>query len=66
MKLPVPRFEIGSLVYARSSPEMAGMITGYVIRPGNVLLYLVTWAEEQEERECWEIELTSEKGYSSE
>lgn len=66
MRLPPPAYALGSFVYARTNPEMAGMVTGYVIRPGDTIIYLVTWAEEQEERECWAIELTNEKGFTPE
>lgn len=58
-----PRFAIASTVYLKVAPENAGMVTGLQVRPGNVLLYLVTFGDEEGERLCYDIELTEEKGF---
>lgn len=58
-----PRFLIAQTVYLKVSPENAGMVTGFQIRPGNVLLYLVTFGDEEGERLCYDIELTTEKSF---
>jgi hypothetical protein len=65
VKLPTPEYELCSIVYFKVNPEMKGMVTGYTIRPGGVLLYLVTGGEEMEEKECWGCELTEEKGFDT-
>ena len=66
MKLPLPEYDLGSIVYARIDPEKRGMVTGYIVRSSTSLVYLVTWAEDMEEKESQEFELTDEKGYSNE
>lgn len=66
MKLPTPQYEIGSFVYPRLDPctDQGGVITGYVIRPGGNLIYLVTNAE-GDEKERFPEELTNEVTFST-
>ncbi len=63
MKLPTPRWDIGTVLYLRVAAEEGGMLTGYVIRPGGVMSYLITWGD-GDEKTHWEVELTSEKVYA--
>lgn len=60
MKMPIPRWEPGRILYMKISEE-PGMLTGYVVRATGIT-YLVSWFEEGE-RECWEFELSDEKVY---
>lgn len=66
MKLPATQFDLGAIVYAKVDPEKKGMVTGYVIRSNINIVYLVTWAEDMEEKECQSFELSSEKEFGSE
>lgn len=61
-KLPVPRWEMGTLLYLRANPESVGMVTGYLYRPGPVLLYVMGWTDREDDR--WEQELTEEKTFA--
>lgn len=61
-----PKFSIGETVYLIVSREMPGMVTGIFLRPGNVIRYGVSFADETEERLCYDIELTNEKAFGSE
>jgi hypothetical protein len=61
-----PKFPIGSTVYFRVSPETSGMVTGLLVRPANVIIYVVTFGDELQERYCYEIELTDEKSFVAE
>ena len=61
MKTPIFRWDLGTILYLKVSPEEGGMLTGYVIRPGGIVGYLITWSD-KEEQTHWEIELTEEKG----
>lgn len=63
MKTPVPMFNLGSSVYLKLNHEKKGMITGLTVRPGNVMLYLVTWTDPIEELEHWACELSDEQEY---
>ncbi len=64
MKLPIPIYDLTSTVYLRINREKKGMVTGLTIRPGGVVLYLVTWGEGVEEKEHWGCELSDEQIYS--
>lgn len=59
-KLPIPTYSIGSIVYLRANHEQKGMITGYVVRGGGVILYLVTWGDPITETEHWSCELSDD------
>ncbi len=63
IKIPIPRWDIGTILYMKVAPEEGGMLTGYIIRP-NSLGYLVTWGD-HEEVTHWECELTDERVYSA-
>jgi hypothetical protein len=63
MRMPTAKFELGTTVFLRVAPEDAGMVTGYTIRFGPTLTYLITWGD-GEERTHWEMELTSERDYT--
>ena len=64
MKLPTPIHPYGKTVYLKvAGSEMAGMVTGYVIRPPNTLLYLVRWNDAHED-EHMEMELSAEREYT--
>lgn len=63
MKMPTPQFDLSSAVYSKINPDFKGMVTGYLVRPGPTLIYLVTWSEDLEERESWGTELTDEKDF---
>ncbi len=67
MKLPIPRWELGTVLYQKVDPETGGMLTGYSIRPGSAtsytITYVISWGD-GEERCHWEFELTDEKTYS--
>lgn len=65
MKLPIPLFDLGSVVFAKINPEQKGLVTGYLVRPGNTIIYLVTWSEDMDEKECWPCELTEEKEFGT-
>jgi hypothetical protein len=56
------KYSIGEVVYLKINPdpEERGLITGIVFRP-NSFVYLVSFKEE--ERGCFEIELTSEPSF---
>lgn len=56
------KYSIGEIVYLKINPdpEERGLITGIVFRP-NSFVYLVSFKEE--ERGCYEIELTSEPSF---
>ncbi len=58
--MPIPTYSIGSIVYLRVNQEKRGMVTGYTVRAGNILLYLVTWGDPVEETEHWIYELSDE------
>lgn len=60
-KLPIPRWDLGTLLYRKANPEEGGTLVGYVVRPGSQLTYLVDWSEDGE-REHWDISLSEEKG----
>lgn len=62
-KLPTPRWPFGTVVYLKVSSESVGMVTGYIVRPGNVLVYLVSWHDKEDDR--WEEELTDERTFTS-
>lgn len=66
MKLPTPKFELESTVYPRLCPEAdtAGIVTGYIIRPGGHIAYLVTPAD-GDEKERLACELTEELAYTT-
>lgn len=65
MKLPSPQFDLGSIVFSKINPDLKGMVTGYLVRPGSTLIYLVTWSEDLDEKECWATELTEEKEFGT-
>lgn len=63
-KLPTPRWPFGTILYLRVAPEGAGMVTGYLYRPNNTLLYVISWGDKEDER--WESELTEDKTFGVE
>jgi hypothetical protein len=63
VKFPVPLFPLGSIVYLRVNAERRGMVTGYMVRPGGLLLYLVSWDEPISEAEHWGCELSDTKTF---
>lgn len=58
-----PLFTNGQIVYLKTSSENPGMVTGLLLRPGNVLIYFVSFPDEVDERQCFDIELTTEKSF---
>lgn len=58
MKL-TPTFSIGETVWHRCDTECPGIVTGYLVRSGGHLLYLVCWGGE--ETSHYEFELTDER-----
>ncbi len=60
IKMPQPRWELTTTLYRKTNGEVAGILVGYVVRPGNAVTYLVAWAEDGES-EHWECELTEER-----
>ena len=60
-----PRFPIGQTVYLRVATDSPGMVVGLLLRPGNVMTYLVAFGDETDERECFDIELTTEKTFET-
>lgn len=54
------KYDIGAVVYLKAAPEMAGVVCGYVIHPGNHYQTIVCWAD-HEEAIHYDIELTDEK-----
>lgn len=52
------------MVYPKvaAEAENAGMVTGYTVRPGGQLVYLLSGAD-GEERSAYEFELTDEVDY---
>jgi hypothetical protein len=65
-RLPNPKFDFGTTVYPVLCPskENAGMVTGYILRPGGHILYLVS-DESGTESEREAIELTDEVDYTA-
>lgn len=39
------------------------MVTGYMVRPGGMLIYCITWGEDATEKWHWAMELTEDAGY---
>ncbi len=64
MKMPTPRWEFGTILYQRVDTENGGIVTGYNVRPGGGLTYLLTWGT-AEESAHYEFELTDERVYST-
>lgn len=60
MKMPSPTYTIGSTVYLRVNHEQKGMVTGYTVRGGGIILYLVTWGDPITELEHWSCELSDD------
>lgn len=58
--MPTPRWELGTILYRKADATIAGMLTGYVVRFGGAVTYIVAWVEDGEDTH-WEIELTDEK-----
>jgi hypothetical protein len=66
MKWPAPpRFEPYSLVYLRANAEMCGSVTGYIVRQGCPVQYLITWGIDVGEQAHWEGELTAERVFGT-
>lgn len=59
-----PHWDLGMTIYHKTNPEMAGILTGRIERPDDVVTYLVAWPEEGEV-EHWECELTEDKTYDT-
>ena len=58
-------FKLGATVYHRIDPDVKGMITGYVVRPGSIT-YCVVWAAaEGEEATHYAMELTDSPEYTT-
>lgn len=55
-----PTWPLETVLYHKTNPEMAGILTGHIARPGGVMTYLVAWPEEGEV-EHWECELVEDK-----
>lgn len=62
-----PKYALGSTVYLVVCSSAAGIVTGYQIRPGNVLQYLVSFGTDEgpSEQVCLACELTDERAYST-
>jgi len=64
-KIPEPKWDIGTVLYRKVNCEDSGILTGYVIRTGNAITYLVTWADvawaENGEIEHFSFELQDKK-----
>ena len=54
------KFPLETIVYRKTDPEVAGMVTGIVFRPTGHL-YLVAFAGD--EQSAYEIELTTDRAY---
>jgi len=65
MNADVTKFDLGDFVYKRMAPDELGMITGILWRPHGVV-YLVTWAGEEDENTHYDIELTRERNWQEE
>lgn len=55
-----PKFAHGTIVYLKAGGDLVGMVTGYIVRAGNVLNYIIGW-NNGEESLHYEIELTDER-----
>ena len=64
MKLPTPNYEFGTSVYLKNGSDLVGIVTGYVVRPPNNLLYLVRWSDGSED-EHWHMEISNERDYKT-
>lgn len=65
-KLPTPLYSLGQHVYLKMpGSELAGIVTGYVIRPANNVHYLVRWSDGGE-GEHYALELSSDREYKLE
>lgn len=64
MKL-TPVFTLGTIVYLRVNSERKGMVTGYLVRPGGYLLYLVSWDDPVDEKEHNACELSDTKSFDT-
>ena len=64
MRLPTPAYPYGATVYLKINTELAGMITGYIFRPGNIIWYLVKWSDGTES-DCLDMELTDVREYKT-
>ncbi len=62
-----PKFPLASTVYLVSCPAATGIVTGYQLRPGNVLQYLVSFGTEEgpNEQVCLACELTDERTFAT-
>ena len=58
--MPQPVWDIGTMLYRKADTEQAGIVTGYIVRTGNSITYLVAWAEDGE-LEHFVFELVDEK-----
>ncbi len=54
-------FYNGQIVWLKVNPEVSGMVTGVVTRPGGSIQYLVTNSTDLEERFHFPCELSAER-----
>lgn len=54
-----PLYSLGSFIYLRNNAERKGIVTGYTVRPDDLLVYLVTWDDPVDEKEHWACELSA-------
>jgi len=57
------KFPLGSIVYRKTIPDVAGMVTGITFRPTGVI-YICAFSDTEGETDCYDIELTTEKNFS--
>jgi hypothetical protein len=56
------KFPIGSIVYLRTDPEQfERLITGFIVRPNNQIIYYVAF--EERESTHYELEISKEKDH---
>lgn len=59
-KMPTPRWDLGTVLYRKVNTEAGGMLTGYVVRAGSAITYLIAWVEDGE-LEHFDFELSEDK-----
>ncbi len=65
MKMPVAKWEIGQLVYLKANTDWSGYVTGFVVRAGSTLQYLVSYPGDGGEQSHFEFELSEDKPYGA-
>ena len=54
------RFDIGQIVYLKTDPDESGIVTGFILRPENRYLVMVSWSD-RSENPHYEFELLEDK-----